>query len=95
MDIIFSGCKKEPEPIACVSTTTNTIAVGATFTATNCSTNADSYVWEDGDGTVTNESTSASRKIKYLNAGTYIIKLTAYSASKTKSSSATVIMIAQ
>jgi hypothetical protein len=42
---------------------------------------------------VTNATSNAVRHIQYLNAGTYTLKLTAYSASKAKSSFATVIMI--
>lgn len=102
---ILTSCKKdetptptptptEPNPVACVTTETFYVAVGETFYATNCSTNAHHYVWDDGDGTITNASTTASRPIMYLSTGTYTLKLTAYSESGDKSSIATVIMTA-
>ncbi len=52
--VFFASCKKEKQesPVASFSFTPNdTTTVDATITFTNTSTNADTYLWNFGDGT--------------------------------------------
>ena len=88
--VLFTNCKKtenslETVPTACLSVSKNTVVVGETFTAYNCSINGASFQWEDGDGTVAQASTTAPRNNIYYNSpGVYTLKLIAYSANKTQ-----------
>jgi hypothetical protein len=94
--LFLTNCKKtdssttETMPTACLSVSKNNVVVGETFTAYNCSTNGSTFQWEDGDGTVSQASSTAPRTgIFYNNPGTYTLKLTAYSPNKTKQNSTT------
>jgi PKD repeat protein len=64
-----------PDPVACFTISPSaSVMVGQNITATNCSSNATSYLWEDGDGY---SSTNKDRNVSYVNTGTYTLKLTA------------------
>lgn len=95
--ITILSCKKKddpvpvvPDPVACFTTSKTTVMVGESLTATNCSANATSYLWEDGDGF---SNTSTDRSIKYNSAGTYTLKLTAQGNGKTNITSQVITVI--
>ena len=54
-----------------------------------CSTDADAYSWEYGDGS---GDTGAAVKHKYPQPGSYVVKLTAKNSSKTSSATKTVVV---
>lgn len=54
-----------------------------------CSTDADAYSWEYGDGSGDN---GAAVKHKYPQPGSYVVKLTAKNSSKSSSASKTVVV---
>jgi len=89
MIAILSGCKKEKQPTACFTTSNTNIETGQSVSFTNCSTDGHSgyYKWDfgDGEGSTANEPPSHT----YNTAGTYDVKLTAYSKSEKKSNTAT------
>lgn len=68
---IFTSCKKEPSASFTYSPENPVQYDVVTFT--NTSSDADSYLWEIGSGT----STDASLEVRLLDAGDYIVKLTA------------------
>lgn len=75
---LFTGCKKdEPEdqPVALFSFSQNELKV----TFTNSSQNAQSYVWNFGDGQTSKEKNPVHT---YVNAGTYNVQLTATNITK-------------
>lgn len=95
--ITILSCKKKddpvpviPDPVACFTTSKTTVMVGESLTATNCSANATSYLWEDGDGF---SNTSTDRSIKYNSAGTYTLKLTAQGNGKTNITSKVITVV--
>ena len=88
--VIFalSGCKKDigPDPIAGFSVNPynldsdmSSIRVGVydDFLLVNGSENAESYVWDFGDGTTSSEKNAS---VRYTTAGTYTLRLTATSS---------------
>ena len=85
-----SSCSKTPE--ACFS-----VDKGSLNTKVNeeiqfnaaCSTDADAYTWEYGDG---GSDTGAAVKHKYPQAGSYVVKLVAKNSSKTSTASKTVVV---
>lgn len=82
----FNSCKKEepePDPIACFLLSTLNADLNEVITSTNCSVNAYSYLWEDGEG---NKSTLDEPSFIYDKPGQYVITLTAYSLSGNKQS---------
>jgi len=89
LSIIFTlitGCKKEdpePDPIACFTLSSYDVDLNEKIYSTNCSSNAHSYLWEDGDG---NKITSKEPIFYYDEPGNYVITLTAYSLSGNKQS---------
>jgi PKD repeat protein len=94
--VFLTNCKKtdsnnsnETIPTACLSVSKNNVVVGETFTAYNCSSNGSTFQWEDGDGTVTQASSTTPRNILYNAPGVYTLKLTAYSPNKTQQNSIT------
>ena len=57
--ILFSCKKDDPLPLSCFTLSKTSADVNETITATNCSTNASSYLWTDSDGGIsTNQNTS-------------------------------------
>lgn len=85
---LFTGCKKdEPEdqPVALFSFSQNELTV----TFTNSSQNAQSYVWDFGDGQTSKEKNPVHA---YSKAGTYKVQLTATNITKTGSYSQNVII---
>ena len=84
------SCSKSPEACFVVDKSSLNTKVNEEiqFNAA-CSTDADSYVWEYGDGS---GDTGAAVKHKYPQAGSYTVKLTAKNSSKTSAASKTVIV---
>jgi PKD repeat protein len=77
--IFFAGCKKDKTPP--VATFDFAIdATGYIVTFTNTSTDADTYLWDFGDGST---STLESPSHTYADFGTYTVKLTATGAGGT------------
>lgn len=70
--VILTGCNKEPE--ASFSFSPPDPLAGMTIEFTNTSTNADSYTWDFGDGSL---SSSKNASHIYDEAGTYTVQLTA------------------
>jgi len=84
MAILLVGCSKEdpePDPTACFTISSTLIDVNEVILTSNCSSNAFSYLWNDGDG---NQSTLTEPSIHYPEPGDYIITLKAYSESGDK-----------
>ena len=89
--LLLAGCSKKPD--ACF-----TIEKGQPSSKLNdevqvnaaCSTDADSYLWEFGDGFST---TGATAKHKYNAVGNFTIKLTAKNSSKESSTSRDVTVV--
>ena len=89
--LFFASCSKKPD--ACF-----TIEKGQPSSKLNdevqvnaaCSTDADSYVWDFGDGYSTTGSTA---KHKYNAVGTFTIKLTAKNSNRDASTSRDVIVV--
>ena len=89
--LLLASCAKKPN--ACF-----TIEKGQPSTKLNdevqvnaaCSTDADSYVWEFGDGSST---TGATAKHKYNAVGNFTIKLTAKNSSKETTASKDVTVV--
>jgi PKD repeat protein len=78
--LFFNGCINYNEPYneyldACFSTSMNEYDVGESVYFSNCSSGADSYVWDFGDGTSSTQSNPAH---EFQNSGTYQVKLTVY-----------------
>jgi PKD repeat protein len=84
--ISFSSCKKEKKPEACFEVTNNN---GYYWHFTNCSTDADHYLWDLGDGRTSSEFIPNEYVSIYYPPGTYTIKLTAYSPSGNRSDETT------
>ena len=84
----LSSCTKSPEACFVVDKGSASTKVNEEiqFSAA-CSTDADTYAWEYGDGS---GDTGASSKHKYPQAGTYTVKLTAKNSSKSSSTTRTV-----
>jgi len=84
----LSSCSKSPEACFVVDKGSLNTKVNEEiqFNAA-CSTDADTYVWEYGDGS---SDTGGTAKHKYPQAGTYTVKLTAKNSSKSSSTSKTV-----
>lgn len=75
--LFFANCRKEevlPEAIANFTVSKVSALVNETLSFTNLSENALAYKWDFGDGKV---SEVANPSHVYLNAGTFIVKLTA------------------
>jgi PKD repeat protein len=74
--VILFGCKKnEPKPTACFTLSKTSADINETIAATNCSTNASSYLWSDTNG---GAATTKDANFIYAAPGTYIITLKAY-----------------
>ena len=84
------SCAKSPEACFVVDKSSLNTKVNEEiqFNAA-CSTDADSYVWEYGDGS---SDTGAAVKHKYPQAGNYNVKLTAKNSSKTSTATKTVVI---
>lgn len=78
--LTFASCTKEPEASFTFSPTS--AVVGEPVTFTNTSLEGVSYSWDFGDGTTSEE---ASPTKTYTTAGSYQVKLTAYSKKEKKS----------
>lgn len=81
---VISGCEKEnpePDPIACFGLSSSLVDINEIVTSFNCSKNATSYQWNDGDG---NQTTILEPTFYYSEPGNYIVTLTAYSESGNK-----------
>lgn len=74
ISLIFAGCQKEPS--ANFSASKTVVEIGETITFTNATTDGYDYEWDFGDGiTSTDENPSHS----YSQAGTFTVKMTAFS----------------
>ena len=84
------GCAKAPEAcfVADKGSLNTKVNEEIQFNAA-CSTDADTYTWEYGDGS---GDTGAAVKHKYPRAGSYEVKLMAKNSSKTSTSSKTVVV---
>ena len=84
----LSSCSKSPEACFLVDKgSLNTKVNEEIQFSAACSTDADTYVWEYGDGS---SETGGTVKHKYPLAGTYTVKLTAKNSNKSSSTSKTV-----
>ena len=88
--LLCGSCAKSPEACFVVDKGSLNTKVNEEiqFNAA-CSTDADTYVWEYGDGS---SDTGAAVKHKYPQAGSYVVKLTAKNSSKTSAASKTVVV---
>jgi PKD repeat protein len=75
--LLLSGCSKTPEACIKVDTTTLRVDMDIQFNA-SCSTNADDYNWDFGDGS---SGYGAVITHKYANAKSYTVKLVASNSS--------------
>lgn len=86
MAIFLINCSKEdpePDPVACFTLSSSLIDINETISSSNCSSNAFSYLWNDGKG---NQSTLEEPSFIYTEPNDYVITLTAYSESGNKQS---------
>lgn len=72
--ISFNSCKKDP--LGCASSDKSAALTDESITFTSCSENSERISWDFGDGT-TEEGNSVSHA--YAEAGTYLVKMIAYS----------------
>lgn len=72
--IFFNSCKKDP--LGCASADKSSVLTGESITFTSCSENSERISWDFGDGNA-EEGNSVSHS--YSTAGTYLVKMTAYS----------------
>lgn len=75
---IFIGCeqKEDPaDPVACFTMSSEEVEVGELIAFKNCSTNAENYSWDFGDGET---STEMAPSHSYSDDGQYPVKLRAY-----------------
>ena len=88
--LVCGSCAKTPEACFVVDKGSLNTKVNEEiqFNAA-CSTDADTYVWEYGDGS---SDTGAAVKHKYQQAGSYAVKLTAKNSSKASSASKMVVV---
>ena len=88
--LVCSSCAKTPEAcfVADKGSLNTKVNEEIQFNAA-CSTGADTYTWEYGDGS---GDTGAAVKHKYPQAGSFVVKLTAKNSSKTSVSSKTVVV---
>ena len=86
--VALSSCSKSPEAcfVADKSSLNTKVNEEIQFNAA-CSTDADTYSWEYGDGS---GDIGATAKHKYSKVGTYTVKLTAKNSSKSSSTTQTV-----
>ncbi len=84
--LLAGSCSKSDEsentpaaenPVVAFSYTSNGFVAPTQVSFTNKSKNADTYLWDFGDGTT---STEANPVHTYIDGGTYMLKLTAYNA---------------
>ncbi|MFN8285019.1 MAG: PKD domain-containing protein [Chitinophagales bacterium] len=99
--VLFAACKKEekatPAPVADFTISPNdTIFSGETITFTNTSTDADTYLWNFGDGTTS--TTVSPTKTEFVVTGevsceeTFTVTLTATKNGKTSTKSKNVVV---
>ena len=84
ISFIFSSCKKEdpePDPVACFTLSSTLVDINEVVISSNCSRNAYSYQWSDGDG---NQTTISEPTFYYSEPGDYLVSLTAYSENGSK-----------
>ena len=85
---MLNSCTKTPEACFVIGKGSLNIKVNEEIQlSAACSSDADTYAWEYGDGS---GDTGATAKHKYPQAGTYNIKLTAKNSSKSASTTKTV-----
>src|SRR5688500_15831128 len=77
MSVLMFSCMK---PIARFSMSAEHAEAPATITFTNQSTGADSFMWDFGDGTQSNDTNTQHL---YPNSGKYVVSLTAKKANQT------------
>ncbi len=75
---------EDPLPIACFTVPSSNTRVGESFTFTNCSEKADSYLWDFGDG---NTSTEKNPTHTYQASGNMLVVLTAINQSGQRTTS--------
>ena len=80
----ITGCKKEKETTACISTTTTTFNTGQSVAFTSCSKESGTYTWQFGDGTT---SSLENPSHVYTSSGTYEVVLTVSGPNGTDSTS--------
>lgn len=83
--MFFTSCQKEPT--ANISASKTTVELNEDVKFTNTSVNGDNYKWEFGDG---QSSTDKEPSHKWSVAGTYTVKMTAFSKNGKKDNDATV-----
>ena len=90
MLLACSSCSKTPEAcfVADKGSLNTKVNEEIQFSAA-CSTDADTYSWEYGDGS---GGDGASVKHKYPQPGSYVVKLTAKNSNKAASASKTVVV---
>ena len=77
--ILFSTCDRKEEdkqPVACFSPSSSNTTVGTTIAFNNCSTDAQIYSWNFGDGTATSSEVSPSHS--FASAGQFTVTLKAW-----------------
>jgi PKD repeat protein len=86
------GCNKAPmpDPVACMTPSTSIVAQKQIIHFDNCSTNANSYQWDFGDGT---SSTINAPSKSYENNGNYKVTLTALGNNSKQSIKSTNIFV--
>ena len=77
--LFLTSCQKTPE--ACFEATSTEAVAGRFITFLNCSRDADTYLWEFGDGTTSSTKTPTKT---YTQNGIYTVRLTAYSKNGNK-----------
>lgn len=83
--MLFTSCSKEPT--ASISADKTNVGIDESIKFSNSSTDAASYKWDFGDGT---SSIDKEPSKVYTKAGTYNVKMTAYSKKEKKSDEASV-----
>ncbi|MCK4663812.1 MAG: PKD domain-containing protein [Bacteroidales bacterium] len=89
---IINSCDKtedKPQPTACFNASKTQASISDTIIFTNCSQNADSYLWKFGDGS---QSTDVNPTHSYSSAGTFVVNLLAGNGDKNAQTNVTIII---